>query len=252
MRARWPLVLCSTFLMGSAAAAEGYNWEGFYAGLNAGGGFANSQDASLSGVVDPTNFLTPLIPFGVYPNGAMDTSGFVGGAQIGYNLQWSHWVFGLETDFSGADIDGSSTVNVPPIPLGGGAFTDATTNTFKQRLDWLGTLRGRLGYAIDNWLLFASAGLAYGHVNASVTSVDATAPITVITGSNSETKAGWAVGGGAEYGVGAWVFRAEYLYFDLGHTSVTANVVSPNNGSALIYDMDVTGNVIRGAVSHRF
>lgn len=165
-------------------AAPVQNWTGWYVGLNAGYGWENTIDDSASGLFcDPLGAFcpTPPPPGFTTPSGALaaavpprfDThpKGFIGGGQIGYNYQFApNWVAGVETDFQGADIKGDETV-------GGSALAGAiapfipvnVTGTGSQKLDWFGTLRGRLGWVpVNPLLIYATGGLAYGHTETNV------------------------------------------------------------------------------------
>ncbi len=104
-------------------------------------------------------------------------SGGFGGGQIGYNIQRGNIVAGLETDIQGSSISGSNTAT----------------------LDYFGTVRGRVGYAIDKALVYGTGGFAYGDFNKGVGSVD-----------------GWVAGGGVEYKFNpSWSAKAEYQYLGL-------------------------------------
>ncbi len=119
----------------------------------------------------------------------LDPTGGFGGGQIGYNFQRGNIVFGLETDFQGSAISDSG--------WGG-----------KSALDWFGSVRGRLGYAFDRTLVYATGGFGYGNVsNGGCFQGDC---------GGSETQAGWVVGAGVEYKITpVWSAKAEYQYFDL-------------------------------------
>jgi outer membrane immunogenic protein len=132
------------------------SWTGFYAGLNAGGGWENTiyNSASLGTCSIPTlggcaavsSVINAAVPgqFNTRP------SGFIGGGQIGYNYQAGAFVWGIETDFQGANIKGdasaASAVGIPNSTL-------AIAGTGSQEIDWFGTLRGRLGWLPANPLL---------------------------------------------------------------------------------------------------
>jgi outer membrane immunogenic protein len=180
-------------------------WTGFYMGTHLGGGF-NSLHMTLD---DPNGSTWSLHP---------DSSGVIGGGQIGYNLQMGKFVLGLEADLSGCGIDGSAISYPPPLPFVGGS-----TVRSNEDIHWFGTLRPRLGYTpIPHLLIYATGGLAYGDVNYSVSeSIDYyTGPLS---GSSSGMKTGWTVGGGVEYGISKrWSVKAEYLFCDLGGESVSA------------------------------
>src|ERR1700733_4180217 len=148
--------------------ATGYSWAGWYIGLNAGGIWGSSTDA-----VDPSGcFVAAVAPCGAPPTnnplrsdtGSLNRAGFIGGAQAGVNWQTDKWVYGLETDFQGTSLNSTDAVNRPvAAPLVGNFI-----HSVNEKLDWLGTFRGRLGVTVSpTWLLYATGGLAYGHVNSS-------------------------------------------------------------------------------------
>ncbi len=160
-------------------------WTGFYAGINGGAGWG------LQRLEDTVTTFT-----GVTPGGAF------GGGQIGYNWQggWgygSSLVFGVEADLQGSDM--------------GVKQTDSASNTFKSDLDYFGTVRGRIGYASDRSLYYATAGLAYGGIT-NEADIIASGRHT-----DSTTAVGYAVGGGIEFKTGHnWSIKAEYQYINLG------------------------------------
>lgn len=189
-----------------AEAQEG-NWSGFYAGVNAGGAWGNS-DANI-GCDDSTFVFGPFcgdaaaqraIPF----NMSSDQDGFIGGVQAGYNFQRGRMVFGIEADIAWTSIDGSQSVTTAPTL----SFPTGNDSRVSQELNYLGTVRGRLGYAMhNNFLLFATGGLAYGDVDNRYAFEFRTVGGSA-TASQSETKAGWTVGGGGEYSFGHWSLKA--------------------------------------------
>ena len=127
--------------------------------------------------------------------------------------------------------------------------------TVTQKLDWLGTTRAKAGYAAGNWLFYGTGGLAYGHVVNSLQLVLPTnVPPDVFFASKAAVQVGWSAGGGVEYGAGPWVFRAEYLHYDLGSQTVTAPQTGgfPVPGTSLSASQKATGDLLRGAISYRF
>jgi len=211
------------------------SWTGFYVGINVGGAWGDrSVDFAPN---DPTaaSFTGPL------PSASFTSSGVIGGVQLGYNWQFnSSWLIGIETDFAGAGIKGSST-NVN----GGLAFT----STVDEHVKWLGTVRGRIGYLpTGNLLAYVTGGFAYGSVEhtgtftnpsgVSITvignpSLICAANSTCFAGSSSDVATGWTLGGGLEYAL--WqnlMLRAEYFYVSLGSKSVTETAVSFLPGTA--------------------
>lgn len=194
------------------AAAPLYNWSGFYAGVNVGWGWNDSS-------ADRTAFSSALgaaVAVGQVPASIGFTrDGVLGGGQIGYNWQAGAFVLGLETDFQGSNIRGAGSVFYP----GPGSPVLITANS---RLDWFGTVRGRLGFTpLPEALLYVTGGLAYGHVNNNASWVADPLTSGNLNGSSSDTRAGWTVGAGAEWAFAPrWSVKAEYLYVDLGNTTV--------------------------------
>jgi outer membrane immunogenic protein len=153
--------------------------------------------------------------WGTTTNNPTQPSGVSGGLQVGYNLQGGPIVAGIEADLQ---LSGAEDRFAP----------------WKFSNPWFGTLRGRVGYATGNLLFYGTVGLAYGALTAENT----------LTGvSQSGTGAGWAAGGGVEFGLTAdWSARAEYLYVDLGNQPF--GVTGANNGLA--------AHLLRLGVNFRF
>src|SRR6516165_10658299 len=131
--------------------AAPYSWTGFYVGANVGGGWSSGWSSTADPLPDATFMGLSGLNF---PNNK--ASGVIGGWQFGYNWQLnSNWLLGLETDVQGADLEGRQIITpllrftgapLPP-PFGpGSAF-------MKRELDWLGTVRARLGLAVHRWLV---------------------------------------------------------------------------------------------------
>ena len=201
-------------------------WTGFYAGLNVGGAFGSSRNAfSIAGFGLPT-FNTPL-------------QGVVGGGEAGYNWQTGPWVLGLEASFEGSGLRGSRTA--PCLPSLCGAFGAS----YAQNLAWFGTLRPRVGYALGNWLLYATGGGALGQVDTNAT---ADVGSFVATANRSQTRGGWTLGGGVEVELMAgWSAKIEYLYVDLG-SRTTTDLLNPPISNASRF----TANVITAGVNYHF
>ena len=202
------------------AAAPIYSWTGFYIGGMAGYVWGRSQHCD-----------TP-----VFCTDTFNVDGFTAGGTAGYNWQWTNWVFGLETDFSYANAKGS-TVSIPGV-FGCG------TPACDTKLDWFGTVRGRVGLAYDRFLPYVTGGFAYGKLYADL----GTPPLTT---SNSDTKSGWTVGGGLEYALPMpnWSAKLEYLYFRLGDLFYdTARICGQLSCTAVHNNF----SVLRLGVNYRF
>lgn len=193
-----------------------FGWSGFYIGGNVGWGWSD-QAVNFSG--DP-NDVSPAIARGqVASSLAQNPNGPVGGVQAGYNWQTGAFVFGVEADIQAAAIAKNSTL---ATALGGNFFP--VTTTANQSLNYLGTVRGRLGYTVTPaLLLYGTGGFAYGGAEVS-SSVNTTPNCPGFCGglTTSSTLTGWAAGGGLEYMISSnWTAKIEYLHYDLGSISQT-------------------------------
>lgn len=228
------------------AIAPVYSWTGFYIGANAGYGW-NQNDGSAFCVNPVGAFNGPGCDS--IPGSQIDSKGFIGGGQIGYNWQVSpNWLLGLEADFQGSDIKGS--LNFPgPIPIiPSGAI--AGTYAASEDIDWFGTVRARAGLTFDRVLVYGTGGLAYGKVDVSQALVF---PAESYSSSASVTKTGWTAGGGIEWAfANNWSARLEYLYYDLGTVTSSATGAPTNTGFLVGKDFDVRGSIARAAINYKF
>jgi outer membrane immunogenic protein len=257
-------------------------WNGWYVGLNAGAGwnnndFDNVQSSTFCNTgIFGTGGCNTVLPFftrgAPVAFGSDNKAGFIGGGQIGYNYQapGSVWVWGVETDFQGADIKRAgavtNTVNiVGPINLN-------ETGVASQRLNMLGTLRGRLGWTPSApWLLYVTGGLAYGHLETSVGFSQHISGLGVFSPffpdrstfiSKDDWRAGWTVGGGVEWMFAPrWSFKAEYLYYDLGHQNfdsqldtvlVVGGTTTRLVGIGIASEASNKGSIARAGINYHF
>ncbi|MEK4034732.1 outer membrane beta-barrel protein [Methylocystis sp. IM3] len=265
-------------------------WTGFYVGLNAGGTWANSNQQTMAvGPIgaDPTwATLAPAIQpqyLAAFSAAASATGvnsgsngGFIGGGQIGYNWQfYNNFVVGLEADIQGiAGNSGSRTVanGVTVGALGGLRAADgyASLTTARGSLDYLGTVRGRLGWLFTPTLLvYGTGGLAYGGVTLNAATVVTTTgvspwalaqPASFGSVNFSNTQVGWTAGGGLEWMfMPNWSAKVEYLYYDLGTVTqnfalVASDPVAPT-GNALFGGQvrgRLNGNIVRAGLNYHF
>jgi outer membrane immunogenic protein len=220
-------------------------WTGFYAGLNAGYNFgtnANVYSQNWNSVS-----LNNSVPIALNLNKSQTQNGFIGGAQFGYNYQYgSNFVIGVETDIQGAGIRGSSYgrgAAAAAHSFGGvGIQTTSVGGTVVQAgVDYLGTIRGRLGYlATPTLLLYGTGGFAYGGAWANVAQQAVTAvSVTGIGGGEFSTfgdghqkqlLTGWTAGGGLEWMfLPNWSLKGEALYWDLGRMNVNTVTSLPSD-----------------------
>jgi outer membrane immunogenic protein len=187
-----------------------FSWSGFYLGINGGYGFGRSNWTDTVTAVS---------------SGGFGLSGALIGGTAGYNLQMGSAIFGIETDFDWSNIKGSTAAGCP-------AANCETAN------DWLGTLRARLGFALDRFMPYLTGGMAYGQVKGTVAG----------TGSVSSSNMGWTAGGGLEYAFAKqWSAKLEYLYVDLGKNTCNAACSGGNP-----FDLEFRSHLVRGGLNYRF
>jgi outer membrane immunogenic protein len=170
--------------MVAPVAVAPYNWSGFYFGGNVGFGFATASSTVL----------------GVTGNETL--TGIIGGVQAGANYQFGPAVVGIEADFEGSAQRNSTT-----------SFGVNVTDT----IPWIGTVRGRLGFAADRFLVYGTAGAGWGSFDTNVT-VPGLGAATF-----SQSHVALVAGGGVEFGITNNVTaRVEYLYADTGNINLAS------------------------------
>jgi outer membrane immunogenic protein len=205
---------------GHRAFVPDVSWTGCYVGVQAGYMWSN-----VDGVGTNIAGLFP-VPYDY------DVDGFVGGGHVGCNYQRGSIVLGVEGDLEGSAADGS-TIEV------------AGTNTYEHEteVNWMASIRGRLGYASGPGLFYLTAGWAWAEVDHSVGFAGAAAPFHTY----SETRDGWTIGGGYEIFMARGVTaRIEYRYTDLGSVS------SINVGSNSIDRNDMDFHAVRLGLTAKF
>jgi outer membrane immunogenic protein len=250
------VLLASAALVSSVSAQDaegGGRWNGPYVGATLGYSFGNGQTTTTTGT---TAFLglTPTIAPLTLTNNAR---GIIGGGTVGYNVQNDTLVYGVEADLSYFNKTRKSSFSGAPIP---GLAPLGLTTSAEQKLRWLGTARGRVGFvASEQLLLFATGGLAFGGVKTTTAVVANGAPAVAWAGSSSKTKVGWTLGAGAEYAFTENVsFKGEYLYYKLGSvdTSATGNAtvrgIAALNGIDYLSRSKTQGSVVRVGVNFKF
>lgn len=249
---RVEFVLLTAFLLLSSQAvfavdrAPEYNWTGPYAGLHLGYGWGNS-DTNFSPLPDSNSF--GMLPAKLSPH----PSGVAGGVQVGYNYQMGRFVVGIEADFSGSGMSGSSTSAM--IGTNGAPIAGVGPLKAHQTINWFGTLRPRLGYTITpTILLYGTGGLAYGNISSSAdTDLRPLLPI-FYHASSSGTNVGWTAGGGIEWAVSkCWSIKTEYLFMDLGsRSSVADSNIALTPPTQVGYKWQTTVNILNFGVNYKF
>lgn len=282
------------------------SWSGTYGGLNVGYGWgaSNQVNTETSTLKDQLYFVpkwevhpgqgvsVPNPPVGtaaLSTSGASSLSqrGILGGIQAGYNkLIQQKIIAGVETDIQGTSIQANgSHYGVAPQAFNAkvsdlsGAYDYISVlnytgiNNINASVDWLGTLRGRLGWlATNKFLIYSTAGAAYGNVSAtSDVSASATGTYYVPTtypsygalavnsttgnGQYSALRFGWTAGAGVEWMfMPKWSVKAEGLYYDLGSVSMRSSpfgVVGSNLNQA-ITTIHYDGVLARAGINYHF
>jgi outer membrane immunogenic protein len=250
---------------GSAASAAPpvASWTGFYIGANAGYGWGdadlNSRLTCPSGGCPYTNN-TQLNFFGAEGSGNFSPNSFIGGGQIGFNYQMGAWVWGVEADWQTFNMSGDLTAD-GLVKIGGGQSFDlsASFNT-----DWLITVRPRVGWlAQPQLLLYVTGGLALTSIKVANSISDNCSQIRTCgflpdlagASSSSDTKAGWALGAGAEWAFTPnWSIKAEYLYvsFDDVSTTATTNLAGAVNPNLFKTTVSLNASIARFGVNYKF
>lgn len=250
------------------APAPGYSWTAFYVGGNAGYGWGDPRTeiaGAGTSITDPFGcpqcFTNPPATFADSQTRRRD--GFIGGGQIGYNYQVGpNWLLGIEADIQNSAQRGSNTIVDPLsgtfcIGLGvgscviNGPLTGTATTSYEAKIEWFGTVRGRIGVMInDGLLLYGTGGLAYGRVGISGNvGVNAAAAgsfgPTTSAFAQSKTNAGFAAGVGLEGRFPAWLsqnytWKLEYLYIDLGSLDTSTSFIAASSVPAIASNLTGT------------
>jgi outer membrane immunogenic protein len=178
-----------------------YNWTGFYLGGTAGGGIATADHQNVD-----DDFTSAPAKF-------QEAFGTVG-VTAGYNWQFGHTVLGIEGDYNWANVDVSQTQNIDG---------PGDTVTARFQMDQFATLRGRAGLALDQTLIYATAGVAFAHFRNSTTFNNDFDPAQA---SEDKWKTGLAVGAGVEFALAHnWTLKGEYMLMQFSNSFANINTV---------------------------
>lgn len=253
----------------SPPPAPAPSWSGFYAGLNAGGIWANNRALNNTSTYSLVNGNTAFADTAVLLSGnvpASATNSFIGGGQIGYNYQIDNlskvkFLAGVEADIQGitgsGGNSGRSSVSTLTVSPQNYAFINQQAST---SLSYLGTVRGRFGIIlIPSILIYGTGGLAYGQANVSMTNFAAwNNSWQGGYGNQSNTQVGWTAGGGIEWLFAQnWSAKAEYLYYDVGKVQGSFTNSGNDSGNAILasqtnYSTRYNGNLLRAGVNYHF
>ena len=173
--------------------AASFDWTGFYVGVYGGFGFGHADFDD--GLYEP------------------DIEGGLAGGTVGYNMQSGNFVYGIEADGGWAGFESQDDL------------VDIRGN-----LNWTSTVRGRLGFAFDNFMIYGTGGAAFGGFEAP--SFD-----------EEDTRIGWTAGGGVEASLTEHISaKVEYLFMDFGDDTIGEPAIP----------VDLQVHTIKGGINYRF
>jgi outer membrane immunogenic protein len=231
-----------------------FTWTGFYVGVN--GGYTWNDNKA-----DYTYYGTTLSDLPAFPTGFLATNssskqnGFTGGGQAGYNYQFGQFVIGVEGDIN--YVGGKNSNRYSAIDTTSDLAPQSFTAYHTGGVDWLGTLRARAGFAVNNFLIYGTGGLAFGGTKSSTSfayypTAEFTGTPATWYGSKSDTSIGWTVGAGTEYAfTNNWTAKVEYLYYKLGDTSYALTDTSGTGFTANVKQQN-SGNLVRAGLNYKF
>ena len=222
------------------APVPAFDWTGLHLGV-VGGYAVDGNDARYSYNNIPSPQAIPLLP----KKADLTSNGANVGGVVGYDRQMNGVVLGLEGDMSWMNLDDHDTSIVAHVP------STVPHLTFKtdDQMDWLSTIRGRIGIPFEHVLVYGTGGLAIADTSMN-TSVVIRREGT-LAGATVDTKVGWTAGGGAELAIADHLtLKAEALYFDLGDVSVSAT--NPQTTISIDAEKKITGVVARGGIGYKF
>ena len=221
-----------------------WSWTGFYLGVHVGAGWGTTESTLTGATINPPIGGIGAVAF-TLPFSQTSSSGFLGGVQAGYNWQSGWAVFGVQGDFAGADIKGTSPCLV---------VLGCSTKT-----DWLATVSGRLGAVVlDRGLVYAKGGVAWMDTRHSVSlpNIGLGGIVGQDLTSRDVTHFGWLVGLGTEWMITPnWTAFIEYNYieFDKKNEAFALNL-GPNFPVAVTVNADLknTLSIAKVGVNYKF
>lgn len=213
------------------AAVPVFTWTGFYIGAQAGYAWGEDEHRLFDGGVD----VTPFNPFFASGN-TYDVDGVVGGVHAGYNRQLGSIVVGLEGDLEAAGIRGDRLWGVPGNSL-----------SAESEINLQGSVRARLGYALDRTLVYVTGGAAFARFENTYT--DVLAGFEPLVDERNASEWGWTIGAGIEHAfTDNLTARVEYRYtrFD-SYTNVLDPVPPP-----ITVEQEPDIHAVRVGVSYKF
>lgn len=207
-----------------------FSWTGFYIGGDFGGTWSRTDASTIQFPRIPA--ANPADPQAFSLKG----TGAIAGLHAGYSWQVAPiWILGVEGDADWTEIRASVTAPLMINGLPSGGFPGiSSSDRVSRNVNWLASIRGRAGYVHGSWLLYATAGGAWGGLQQSATqSLNAPGVSVIWPFSSSTTASGWVAGAGVEHVLSNhWTMRGEYLYYSL--TGTTGNALPMISGSVVV------------------
>jgi len=207
-----------------------FSWTGCYVGVEGGGAWGQGEQITNSG---PNS--------GQTITGGLSIKGGIAGGTVGCNIQMSNFVVSGEADFSWTNKRGSVNDLLP--------FNTAAVSETREK--WLDTFRGRFGYAIDRFMIYGTAGVAYAGSEVRVTTP------ALVTFVDSRARTGWTAGLGGEFAVwtgGAFdvTLKAEYLHVGFETHQYFNPSIPLGTFTIVTRDTKLTDDIVRAGVNVKF
>jgi outer membrane immunogenic protein len=226
-----------------------FSWSGCYIGGNVGGASARGSFTTTLDSGSHLSLQTNRDRVGAAGTGSDRDTSFIGGGQVGCNFQIGAFVLGAEGDFSG--------LSTRPIITGTGVLTTADPfsiiNSVKN--DWLATVRGRAGLAVDRSFIYVTGGAAFSQLHYAQVYTDTLAGPTTGGFNISHTRTGWTIGAGWEYAfTHNWSIKAEYLHVRFSSLSATGLITAAGSGNTNVTHGTVREDIdiARVGLNYRF
>jgi len=259
-----PLQAASPVYPPPVYAPPAFTWSGLYVGGHVGYGWSDFEfrnpTVAVSGPI-----LLPTGPIISVPlEREFDASNIIGGGQVGANVQFGPVVVGVEGDFTWTDLSGRYRSTSGPTAIG--PFTVTTAEGAAAKVEWVSTVRGRLGFGFDRLLVYGTGGVAFGEVRGAG-DITATVPSIgslTLAANDRRTHVGWTAGGGLGAAITSNLSaKAEYLYADLGRerheapalitgTPGAAALIPPGTAVRAAGDFKAQVQTVKVGLNYRF
>lgn len=224
------------------------NWNGLYFGITGGGawGFYHTASSTVADGYINASQASSINQAGTFN---LNAAGFATGLEAGYNFRWQNFLIGLETDLNPLNLFGNANSVVNSSNRQFVLSADAFNN-------WLFTARPRIGFVANDWLFYATGGLALTYFNNQFLFTDNNNPAALESASIASSKAGYSLGIGIEKLLTRHLsIKAEYLYNKFGYLNASStgnNLVPANPNQRFDHSSDFTANIARVGLNYRF